>query len=108
MPTASIGFAYAMEGQRSETIMEEKEQVLKSSPTKEEHPVELLTQWEMELKALEDWLDSLEPEGGCHEIAMPKETYHHEFQMEEAGMGPVEELTGVILSEEVVEQQFNE
>jgi hypothetical protein len=87
--------------------MEEKEKILKSVPTEEEHPVELLTQWEMELKALEDWLDSLEPEGGFHEIAMPEETCQHELQLEEAGMEPTEELTGVSLSEEVVEQQFS-
>jgi hypothetical protein len=61
----------------------------------------------MELKALEDWLDNLEPEGGCHEISMPKDTYQHELQLEEAGIEPAEELTGVCLSEEVVEQQFN-
>jgi hypothetical protein len=41
--------------------MEEKEKILKSTPAvKEEKPVESLTQWEMELKMLEDWLDSLE------------------------------------------------
>jgi hypothetical protein len=68
--------------------MEEKEKILKSSPTKEEHPVEFLTQWEMELKMLEDWLDSPEPEGGCQEIAMPEETCQHEEQLEEAGMEP--------------------
>jgi hypothetical protein len=61
----------------------------------------------MELKALEDWLDSLEPEGGYHEIAMPEETHQHELQLEEAGIEPAEELTGVNLSEEVVEQQFS-
>jgi hypothetical protein len=40
----------------------------------EEHPIESLTQWEMELKMMEDWLSSLEPEGGYHDIAMPEET----------------------------------
>jgi hypothetical protein len=43
--------------------VKEEEQVLISVPT-EEHPVDLLTQWELELKALEDCLDNLEPEGG--------------------------------------------
>jgi hypothetical protein len=66
-----------MEGQGVETIMEEKEKVLKSAPTEEEHPIELLTQWEIELKELEDWLDSLEPQGGFHEIDMLEETYQH-------------------------------
>jgi hypothetical protein len=41
----------------------------------EENPVESLTQWEIDLKRLEDWLDSPEPEGVCHEIDTPKETY---------------------------------
>jgi hypothetical protein len=54
----STDVADATEGQQDETVMEEEEQILKSVPTEEEHPVELLTQWEMELKALEDWLDS--------------------------------------------------
>jgi hypothetical protein len=101
---ASTDVAGATEGQCVETVMEEEEQILKSVPTEGEHPVELLTQWEMELKALEDWLDSLEPEGGCQEIAMPEETYQHELQLEEAGIEPARELTGVSLSEEVVEQ----
>jgi hypothetical protein len=104
---ASTDVADATEGQQVETVMEEEEQILKSVPTEEEHPVELLTQWEMELKALEDWLDSLEPEGGFHEIAMPEETYQHELQLEKDGIEPAEELTGVSLSEEVVEQQFS-
>jgi hypothetical protein len=47
----------------------------------------------MELKALEDWLDNPEPEGGCHKIAMPKETYQHELQLEKDGMKPTKELT---------------
>jgi hypothetical protein len=38
---------------------------------------------------------------------MPEETCQHELQLEEAGMEPAEELTGVSLSEEVVEQQFS-
>jgi hypothetical protein len=73
----------------------------------EQHLVELLTQWEMELKALEDWLDSPEPEGGFQEIAMAKETYQHELQLEEDGIELVKELTGVNLSKEVVEQKFS-
>jgi hypothetical protein len=85
--------------------MEEEEQILKSVPTEGECPVGLLTQWEMELKALEDWLDSPEPEGGFHKIAMPEETHQHELQLEEAGMEPVEELTGVNLSEVIAEQK---
>jgi hypothetical protein len=50
--------------------MEEKEQMLKSISTKEEHPVESLTQWEMELKMMEDWLSIPKLVGGCHEIFM--------------------------------------
>jgi hypothetical protein len=37
---------------------------------KEEHSDELLTQWEQEMKMLEDWLDNPEPEDGCQEIVM--------------------------------------
>jgi hypothetical protein len=48
----------AIEGQQDETVMEEEEEILMSVPTGGECPVELLTQWELELKALEDWLDS--------------------------------------------------
>jgi hypothetical protein len=33
----------------------------------------MLTQWEMELNMLEDWLDSQEPEGGSQELAKPEE-----------------------------------
>jgi hypothetical protein len=68
--------AGAIEGQKGETFMKEREKILKSIPIEEEHPVELLTQWEMELKALEDCLDSPEPEGGCHEIAMCWQPIH--------------------------------
>ena len=50
--------------------MEDKENMLKSVPIEEEHLVESLTQWEMELNMMEDWLRSLKQEGGCHEIAM--------------------------------------
>jgi hypothetical protein len=51
------GVVDVTERQRIETVMEKGEQILKSVPTKEEHPVELLTQWEMELRELEDWLE---------------------------------------------------
>jgi hypothetical protein len=58
----------------------------------------------MELKMLEDWLSSLEIEGGIYEISMPKETCQHDFQLEEVGMGPAKELTGFSLLEGVVEK----
>ena len=61
----------------------------------------------MDFKALEDWLYRPKPKGGCQQIAMPKETHQHELQLEEAGIEPTEELTGISLSEEVVEQQFS-
>jgi hypothetical protein len=89
------------------TVMEEKEQILKSVPTKDDNPFESLTQWEMELKRLEDWLSSPEPESGYHEIAMPEETYQHELQLEEDGMGLAKELKGVVISKEVAKQRFN-
>jgi hypothetical protein len=67
----NIDVAGEIEGQQAETVMKEDEQMLKSIPTEEECPVELLTQWELELKELEDWFYSLELEGGFHKIAMP-------------------------------------
>jgi hypothetical protein len=73
--------------------MKEEEHILKFVPIEEDHLVEILTQCYMELKELEDWLDSLEPEGGFHEIAMLEETYQHELQLEEARIGPAKELT---------------
>jgi hypothetical protein len=66
---ASTDVADATGRQPTETVMEEKEHILMSVPTGE-RLVELFTQWELELKALEDWLGNLEPEGGCREIAM--------------------------------------
>ena len=75
-------------------VIEEKEEILKCSLAEiDEHTVEFLTHWEMELKMLEDWLDNPEPEGGCHEIAMLGKTCQHELQLEEAGMEPAKELT---------------
>jgi hypothetical protein len=38
---------------------------------------------------------------------MPEETHQHELQLEEVGIEPDKEMTGVNLSEEVVEQQFS-
>jgi hypothetical protein len=67
---ASKNFADATKRKRTKTL-EEEEQILKSIPIGGENPFELLTQWEKELKELEDWLNNLEPEGGCQEIAMP-------------------------------------
>jgi hypothetical protein len=60
--------------QQVETIMEEEEQTLKSTQTKEEYPVEFIKQWEMKLKMLEDWLDNPELEDGCQGIAKTEET----------------------------------
>jgi hypothetical protein len=80
---------------------------LKYVPTGGEHPVELLTQWEMELKALEGCLNNPKPEGGCQEIAMPEETHQHDLQLGETRIELVEELTGVNLSKEVAEQKFS-
>jgi hypothetical protein len=85
--------------------MEKMEQILMSIPTEEECPVELFTQWELELKALEDWLGNPEPEGGCRGIAMPEEIHQHKSQLEEAGMGTTEGLAGEKMSGEVVAEQ---
>jgi hypothetical protein len=85
------------------------EQILMSVPTEGECPVELLTQWELELKALEDWLVNPEPEGGCQGIAMPEEIHQHKSQLGEVGIGTIEGLAGENLSGEVVvEKQFSD
>jgi hypothetical protein len=55
--------------------MKEEEHILKSIPIEGEFLVESLNQWEMELKAMEDWLGSPKQGGSFHEIAMPKETH---------------------------------
>jgi hypothetical protein len=87
--------------------MEEKEKILKSSPTKEEHLVELLTQWEMELNMLEDCLDCTKPKGVFQEITMLGRTCQHALQLEEYRMELDKELMGVSLSEEIVEKKFS-
>jgi hypothetical protein len=56
---ASICVADATtKGQQVETVIDAEEQTLKSTPTEEDYRVELLNQWEMELKMMEDWLDN--------------------------------------------------
>jgi hypothetical protein len=47
---ASTDVADVTERQQAETVMEEKEQILMSVPIEGEHPVELFTQWELELR----------------------------------------------------------
>jgi hypothetical protein len=80
-----------------------------SIPIGGECPIELLTQWELDLRELEDWLDSPGLEGGFQEIAMPEETHQHEEKLVEDGMEPVEEMIGINPSREVVsEQQFSD
>jgi hypothetical protein len=105
---ASIDVVDVTEGKQAETGMEKEEKILKFVPT-EEHPVELLTQWEMELKALEDWLGIPKLEGGCQEIAMPEETNQHELQLVEAGVEPEQEkLTGENMSEGEAKQKLSD
>jgi hypothetical protein len=53
----------------------------------------------LELKALEDWLDSLEPEGSFQEISIPEETCQLEGPLGEYGKDPVEGMKRVNLSE---------
>jgi hypothetical protein len=93
---------------QDDTFLKEEEKILISVPV-EERPVELLTQWEMKLKALEDWLDSPEPGGGCHKIAMLEETHQHEEHLVDgAGTKLAEEMTGVSLSEVIAKQKPND
>jgi hypothetical protein len=40
------------------TVVEEKEQIMKSSPVEEEHIDDILTPWDMDLNMLEDWLEN--------------------------------------------------
>jgi hypothetical protein len=44
-----------------------KEHVLESAQGEEEakHIIETITQWEIELRMLEDWLDNPEPRDDC-------------------------------------------
>jgi hypothetical protein len=56
------------EGQPDVTVIEEeKEQILMSTPTEEEHADKMLTPWEEELEMLEDWLNHPEPVDDFHE-----------------------------------------
>jgi hypothetical protein len=57
------------------------------------------------VKALEDWLDNIEPEGGCREIAMPEDIHEHNSQLEGAEMGTTEGLARENLSGEVVAEK---
>jgi len=81
---------------------------LKSALVEGEHPTEFLTQWEMDLKMLEDWLDNPKLEGGYQEISMPGETCQHELQLEEDGIEPTEELTVVSISKEIAEKKLSD
>jgi hypothetical protein len=64
-----VADATTEEGQPTVTVIEEEEveQVLISSPTKEEHADKMLTPWELELEMLEDWLNHPEPVDDYHE-----------------------------------------
>jgi hypothetical protein len=42
-------------------MMKEKISEASQGEEEEEHTVEMLTQWEIELRMLEDWLDNPEP-----------------------------------------------
>jgi hypothetical protein len=74
LPSSPIGArscvaGEAIEGQPTETIKEEKEQTLMSTPTKkEDNSDEFLTQWEQELNMLEDWLENPKLEYDCQKI----------------------------------------
>jgi hypothetical protein len=101
---ANIDVADVRRGQQAETVMGEKEHISMSDPTEGERLVDLLTQWELESRELEDWLDSPRLEGGCQEIAMLEETHQHEEQLVGDGTKPVEGLAGINLLEELDER----
>jgi hypothetical protein len=99
---ANTYIAIAREGHQAETIVKEEMRILRSVPI-EENLVELLAQWELELKELEDWLGTPGPEGCYQEIAMTEETHQHELQLEEDGQEQVKELKRVNLLEVINE-----
>jgi hypothetical protein len=51
-------------------MMKEKISESSQGEEEEEHTVEMLTQWEIELRMLEDWLDNPEPADGCQKTVM--------------------------------------
>jgi hypothetical protein len=54
-------------------IKEENEKTLMYAPTeKEEHTVGFLTQWEMDLEMVEDWLKNPYLEKDCQDVVMKK------------------------------------
>ena len=57
---------------------------MNSNPIEEEYQVDLLNEYDMELKMLEDWLDNPELEDGFQGISKVEETCQHREQMEEA------------------------
>jgi len=69
---ACVAYSTIEEGNPTVTIIEEEEeQTLMFSPTeKEDNLVELLTQWEKDMKMLEDWLDNPKLEDGYQEMVM--------------------------------------
>jgi hypothetical protein len=59
------------EGKLVVTVMM-KDHILESfqGEEEEEKTIDMLTQWQMELKMLEDWLENIEPEGGFQETVI--------------------------------------
>jgi hypothetical protein len=97
----------------------EKEKILKSSQEmkEEEHSDKMLTQWEKELKMLEDWLRNPETEEDYQKDAVMKsgEEFQPEEQLDEVGLVPTQRddrraeknWQRENLSEEMVEQQLS-
>jgi hypothetical protein len=92
------------EGQQVKSVIEEEEQILKFVPMEGKPPIGLPTQWELDLKEMEDWLHSSEPEGVLHKIVMLEKIHHHELQLEEVRMELAEELSVVNMLEVIAKK----
>jgi hypothetical protein len=78
---ACVVDATTEERQPTMTVMM-KEQISEVSQGKEEeHIVEILTQWEIELSMLENWLDNLKPTDGFQETVMQISGEEHSTEL---------------------------
>jgi hypothetical protein len=62
-------------------MMKEKVSESAQGEEEEEHTVEMLTQWEIELRMLEDWLDNPEPTDDCQKTVMQISGEEHSTEL---------------------------
>jgi hypothetical protein len=86
---------------------EEKKKTLMSAPVeKEDNSNEFLTQWEKEMKMLEDFLENLEPEDGFQERVMHIVVEDHLIELlKNFSSGVEQEMTAAL--EPPVEEEEN-